>query len=350
MVFNLFFAFLILVLLLVLHELSHFLVAKKFGMKVEEFGIGYPPRLLAKKIKQTVYSFNLLPFGAFVKISDESFKEKSLAQRFWVVVAGVISFWLFSFVLLSLVMVLGTAVQIGDEEVVDSKPMVQITLIVPKSPAEEAGLFPGDVIEEMRSDFFVQRIDKVAQVQQFVKEHKGEEIVLEIKRGEERLSFSLVPCPSPPAGEGPIGIGLARVAIKKYSWLEGLKQGFFATLRLTKLIVFRLGGALVDLVAGRPSGLSFVGPIGILDIFAQSGRLGFSYLLQTTALISLHLAIFNALPIPVVDGGRVVLLGLEKIRKKPLNEKTEQTINNFFFLVLLSLMVWVTIKDIRRLF
>jgi regulator of sigma E protease len=350
MVFSLFFAFLILILLLVLHELSHFLVAKKFGMKVEEFGIGYPPRLLGKKIKETLYSFNLLPFGAFVKIPDGSFREKPLAQRFWVISAGVISFWVFSFVLLSLIMVLGTAVQIGDEELVDSKPMVQITLIVPNSPAKEAGLLPGDVIEEMKFGSFVQRIDKVGQVQKFVKEHKGEEIVLAIRRGEERLNLSLVPRSSPPVGEGPIGIGLARVTIKKYSWLEGLKQGCLATLRLTKLIVLRLGGALVDLVGGRPSGLSFVGPIGILDIFAQSGRLGLSYLLQTTALISLHLAIFNALPIPVVDGGRVVLLGLEKIRKKPLNERTEQSINNFFFLILLGLMVWVTIKDIRRLF
>ena len=103
------------------------------------------------------------------------------------------------------------------------------------------------------------------------------------------------------------------------------------------------------MIVGQPSGLEFVGPVGILDIFVKSGTLGISYYLQTTALISLHLAIFNALPIPAVDGGRVFLLGLEKARRKPLNEKTEQIINGAFFFLLLGLMIFVTIKDVIKL-
>jgi len=337
--------------LLILHELSHFGAAKKLGLEVEEFGVGYPPRLLAKKIGKTIYSFNLLPFGAFVRMPDSSLRKKAAWQRALVIMAGIVSFWLFSAILLIIVMMMGAPVQIEDEEKNFFDPRVQILGVASGSPAEEIGLKPGDVIRKVESPGFpIQKIDKVKEVQEFIQNHKGQEVILTIKRGKETLFLKAIPRVSYSQDEGALGIILARVGTKKYSAKEALIQGPLETIRMTGLIVVSLGQALYNLFLRKPSGIQLVGPVGIMNIFVQSGSLGLSYFLQTMAMISLHLAIFNALPFPVADGGKLSFLALEKIRKKPLNEKTEEKINTVFFGLMLLLMVLVTIKDIAKLF
>ncbi len=346
-----FIAFFSLIGLLILHEASHFLTAKKCGVNVTEFGIGYPPRIFGKKIGGTLYSFNLLLLGAFVAIDEKELKKKSFLQQGLIISAGIISFWIFSFVLIAVILFIGAFTQIEDSDEFVSEPSVQVVAIADASPAFDAVVKVGDLIYAIKPENQdMVMVDKVEEVQNVITSHKGEEIELNIKRQGEDLKLKLVPRVSPPQRQGAIGVALVRVGIKHYSWHQAIIGSAKETVRLTGLIISGLIGAVGDAFKGKPSNVELVGPIGIIGIFAKSGALGINYFLQNIAMISLHLAIFNALPIPIMDGGRFAFLVLEKLRKKPLNEKVEKKINNIFFLLLFTLMMFTTIKDIIKLF
>jgi len=360
MIFTLIIAFISLIGLIILHELGHFILAKKFGVKVEEFGIFLPPRLIGKKIGETIYSLNLLPLGAFVKLYGEedrekreywSFTQKPIWQRVLIVIGGVVSFWIISAILLSIVMGLGAPTAISDEEnenLID--PKVQIAAIAPGSPAEEAEIKPGDTIKQLIINNQQLTINKVKEVQELTEKYKGEEVTLTIQRGKEIFDVRLVPRVSPPEGEGPMGVALVRTAIKSYPWYQAPIQGVIATGNLTMAVIQGWGQALVNAIKGLPTGVQLMGPVGILGLFAQVGQLGVNYFLQFIAMISIYIALFNILPIPALDGGKLLFLGIEKIRRKPVSQKIEQSITGIFFALLIALLIWVTIKDIARLF
>ncbi len=360
MLFTIIIAFVSLIGLMILHEFGHFIVANKFGVKVEEFGIGYPPRIFGKKIGETIYSLNLLPFGAFVKIQGEiggiesarSFSGKPIYQRVLIILAGVISFWLIAAVLFSIVMGLGAPTAISDEEngsLVD--PKVQIAGISSGSPAAISGLKVGDTIIEVKSQKSkVKSINKVKELQEFTEENKGEEIVLTVERGKEIFTVSLVGRILPPSGEGPLGVALVRTAIKNYHGFQAIWQGILATINLTYAIIQGYWQAIGNLIKGLPSGVQMMGPVGVVSLFAQVNQMGINYFLQFVGMIAIYFAIFNVLPIPAVDGGKLLFLVIEAVRKKPVSEKIEQNITALCFSVLIILMIFVTIKDVMRIF
>ncbi len=351
--------------LMVLHEFGHFIVAKLFGVKVEEFGVGLPPRLFGKKIGQTVYSLNLIPFGAFVRIPDVDGEKKEdnkgnykklsnipVWQRALIVLAGVISFWIIGAVLLSIVFGLGASQAISDEETgLLANPRVLITAVSSNSPAEAAGIKPGDMIRELKADNQRFSVDKIKEVLEFTEKHKGEEMILVLERGKEFFEASLIPRVSPPEGEGAIGIVLTRTAEKSYPFFQAVAKGAEATVSLTIAITASLVDVLISLVRGQglPQGVQFVGPIGIGSLATQAAQVGLSYFLQFIAVIAVYLAIFNILPIPALDGGKLLFLGIEKIKGKPVKQKIEQNITAAFFILLILLIILVTIKDITRL-
>lgn len=354
-------AFFSLMGLVTLHELGHFIVAKKFGVKVEEFGIGYPPRLFGKKIGETLYSLNLLPFGAFVKIyghekrinHPRSFSTKPFWQRALIILGGVISFWIVSVILLSVVMGIGAPTAIEDEENHSLiNPRVQITAIAPGSPAEIAELEIGDTIIGLKFKDEHLKIDKVGQVQEFTQSHRGEEVILTVKRGREVFDTSLIPRSSPPKGERPMGVALLRTALKSYPWYQAPVKGIIATGNLTLLAVKGWGMVIASLFQGKgmPPGVEVGGPVRIFELFIDARSLGISYFLQFVAIISVFLALFNALPIPALDGGWFLFLVVEKIRGKPVSQKIELGVSTAFFFLLIALMILVTIKDITGLF
>jgi len=359
MILTIIIVFLSLIGLMVLHEFGHFVIAKKCGVKVEEFGIGYPPRIFGKKIGQTLYSLNLLPFGAFVKIQGEeggiesiqSFSQKPIWQRASIVIGGVVSFWIISAVLLSIAFGLGVPQAISDEATA-TNPKVQIVAIAPGSPAEKAGIRLGDTIKELTINNQQLTIKKVKEAQEFTEKYKGEKITLTIERGKEIFTASLVPRILPPEGEGPMGVGLARTALTNYPWFISPIKGVEASLNLTASIGSGLIEVFGKIVRGKglPPGAQLMGPVGMGSLMVQVAQLGLSYYLQFIALISIYLAIFNILPIPALDGGKLLFLAIEKIRKKPVSPKVEQNITGAFFTFLVALMIWVTIKDIARLF
>ena len=361
MVLTILITFISLISLLVLHEFSHFILAKKFGVKVEEFGIGYPPRLIGKKIGETIYSINLLPFGAFVKILGEeerlddprSFNKKPIWQRVLIVLAGVVSFWLISAILLSVVFGMGLPQAISDEENGNLvNPRVQIVAVAFESPAEEVGIRTGDIIRKFEIRNLKFEISKVKELQELTEKYKGEEITLTIERGKEIFDVKLVPRVSPPEGEGPMGIGLARTIIVSYPWYSAGLKGIEATGIMTGRTVVGLAQVLGNLIQGKglPPGTELAGPVRIGQMMVQAAEAGINYYLPFISMISIYLALFNVLPIPALDGGKLLFLAIEKFKGKPVNPKIEQRITAFFFFMLVLLAIWVTIKDITRLF
>ncbi|MBL7142106.1 MAG: site-2 protease family protein [Candidatus Pacebacteria bacterium] len=344
--------------LVTLHEFGHFIVAKKFGVKVEEFGIGFPPRIFGKKIGDTIYSLNLLPLGAFVKMPGEigqvndprSFSGQAVWKRALIAFAGVLSFWIVAAILFAIVFNLGTAVAVDDEASGLVNPRVQIASISAGSPAKLAGLQPGDTIKGMAISEEQLAVGKIREVQEFSNTHLGEEIVLTVERGNEVFDVKVVPRVSPPAGEGPLGVALVRTAMQSFSWYQAPWQGLVATVNMTGAIIKGYGQVISNIVQGQSSGVELMGPVGVVHLFTQASQMGTNYFLQFVGIVAIYIAIFNILPIPAVDGGKILFLGIEAIRRRPISEKVEQNITAVFFSLLLLLMVLVTIKDVARLF
>ena len=351
--FTILIVFFSLIFLIILHELGHFLVAKKFGVKVEEFGVFLPPRLYGRQFGETIYSINLIPFGAFVRVQGEegessledirSFSNKPIWQRVLIVVGGVVAFWVVAAVLLSFIMWLGFPAAVSDEGNGNLiNPKVQIAAIAQGSPADTAGLRVGDTLLQF---------GKVKEVQEFTDENRGEEIVLMVERGKEVFDVALVPRASPPEREGAMGVALVRVAEKSYPWYQAPIKGIETTFRLTGAIIAGLASLLGRLITGQglPPGAQLMGPVGIGVLLTQFAQLGITQYLHFIAVISIYLAIFNILPIPALDGGKLIFLGIEKIKGRPVNHKIEQRITAFFLAFLLLMIVLVTVRDIARL-
>jgi len=360
MVFTIIIAFVSLIGLMILHEFGHFVVAKRFGVKVEEFGIGYPPRLFGKRIGETIYSLNLIPFGGFVRMYGEekdikdprSFTGKPIWQRTLIIIGGVVAFWVIAAILLTIVFGLGAPTAVSDEEngnLID--PKVQIMAVASNSPAEKTGLKTGDTIVNLKFQILKIKTDKVKEVQEFIEAHKGKEITLSIQRGKDIFDISLIPRVEPPKDEGAMGVALVRTAIKAYPWYQSPIQGILATGNLTIAIVQGWGRILGSLLKGEgmPSGVKIAGPVKIFIMIGESVRLGLVNFLSFIAMISVAVALFNILPIPALDGGKILFLGIEAVRKKPVSQKIEQNITVAFFMILIALMVLVTIKDITKI-
>ncbi len=348
---NIFVAILSILLLVVIHELGHFLLAKKFGVRVEEFGIGLPPRLVGKKIGETLYSLNALPVGAFVKMTGEekrtndpaSFSIKPLWQRMSIVAGGVVAFWIVAIAIFSVLGFTSGIPTAVDDASAGLHPRVQILSVSKNSPAFEAGIEAGDILKNFT---------KVSDIQNFTQMHKGQKIMLTIERGKKVLTPVLVPRINPPEGEGSLGVVLSRTAFVRYPWYKAPVEGVVTTYQLTARIAVSLFDVLANLAQKRslPQGVEVSGPIGIvvmLTNFLASGPASFFAFL---GILSVYLAIFNALPIPAVDGGRLVFLVVEFFRKKPIAEHIERNMVAISFGILMALFIYVTVHDITRLF
>lgn len=349
----------ILGILVFVHELGHFALAKKIGAKVEEFGFGFPPRLLGVKKGETVYSINAIPLGGFVKIFGEdgenkqnhrSFANKKIWQRFLILIAGVAMNFLLAAVLLCVAYGIGLPQAVGDEENF-SNTKVQITFVAPGAPAEQAGLKAGDEIVSLVSGAgIVDKISKVGQVIKFAGDNQGEKTVISIKRGQDIMAINIMPRQNPPDGEGPLGIGLARVAVVAYPWHEAIGWGFTVAGEMVWLVISALGALLWGFFQTGKMAADVYGPVGIFSLTGQATQMGFIYLLQLTAILSLNLAVINALPFPALDGGRILFLLVEKIKGSPVSQRAEKIIHSAGFAFLILLMAAVTLRDVVRLF
>jgi regulator of sigma E protease len=327
--------------LIIIHEAGHFLVAKYFGLLVEEFGFGIPPRLLGKQLGETLVSLNWLPFGGFVKIYGEkhddekpgipptrSFSHQSVGKRALIIIAGVTMNFLLGWLLISLIFIIGTP------------QTVLITEVKEDSLAKAAGLLAGDQLAGFVSvDSFVKFIDK----------NKGKEVSLEIKRGAEVLNIKVTPRTAVPAGEGNLGIAVVESGIPKTGFFQAFWQGLITSFNLVWAILASVLKLIVGLFTDVNIFDRIVGPVGIVNVAIQTAKLGIVNLLQLIALISLNLAVFNVLPIPALDGGRLLFILVEKIKGSPIPVRTELVANSLGFALLVFLIFAVTIKDILTL-
>ena len=355
-------AFLCLIVLMIIHEFGHFIIAKKFGVKVEEFGIGYPPRLFGKKIGETIYSINLLPLGAFVRIYGEeggvddyrSFANLKIWKRVLIIIGGVAAFWLAAIIIFSIVFAMGADLPVGDQEVQRlTNPQIKVVAVSANSPASEAGLQIGDTLASIKYQASSIKLDKIKDFQDFTQAHAGEQLDLEISRNGAISNISLTPRENPPAGQGAVGIGLERMAtlIKKASWYSAPIQGATYTWQTTVSALQGLYITLSDLITGKgvPAGAEFAGPLGITVFLANAASYGAGFFLYFIGMISVFIAIFNLFPIPALDGGKLVFLLLEKIKGKPVSVKIEQWITMSCFVVLIALSLFITVRfDIPR--
>ncbi len=353
MLLTLIIAFFSLIALMIIHEFGHFFIAKKFGARVEEFGIGYPPRIFGKRFGETVYSVNLVPLGAFVKIYGEeggiddyrSFSKLKIWKRILIVLGGVIAFWLAAIVIFSIVFSIGVSVPIGDQDIVGITDIkIKILEVQKDSPAGLTGLKPGDEI---------MNVDKISDFQKLIQDNKGKKITLTINRDGKKIDVILTPRVSYPEGQGPTGVVIERVAniINKSPWYQLPLQGTIYTGKITWEALKGIYGFFASIFQGKgvPPEAQLAGPVGITIFLSQAASLGLGFFLYFIGSLTVLLAIFNLFPVPALDGGKLLFLIIEKITKKPVPVKWEQGITILFFFLLISMAVFVTIKfDIPR--
>ena len=355
-------AFFSLILLMVIHEFGHFIIAKKFGVKVEEFGIGYPPRLFGKRFGQTLYSINLIPLGAFVKIFGEegdvhdpkSFSNLAIWKRILIVLGGVLAFWVAAVIIFSLLFSIGAKVPVGDQDI-DGATNVDVTVmsVEKNSPAEAAGIQAGDVIKSAKSNTAETTVYKMGDFQNFIKDNKGNPVTVTVQREGASLNFNVTPRINPLEGQGATGVSLERLAtiIEKYPWYQAPWQGTVFTGKVTFEALKKLGEFFGHIFGGKglPSGTQLAGPVGITIFLANSASYGLGFFLYFVGSLSVLLAIFNLFPIPALDGGKLVFLIIEKIMGRPVPVRWEQTITIIFFVLLITMSLFITIRfDIPR--
>ena len=350
----------VLSILVFVHEFGHFITAKRAGMKVEEFGFGFPPRLFGIKKGETIYSINWIPFGGFVKILGESGEEKDNPQSFAskkagvrsrVIVAGVAMNILLAILLLAVGNWVGLRVGlINDAQFGQAKDIkVQIIQVAEDSPAAQAGLRVLDEITVLSVGDQRIEIARVEDVQEFVNQNLGREVKMQTKSGDQSREVSVVPRINPPEGEGALGVSLAATGIIDYPWYEAIGRGVTDSVFILQHTAIGYATIIKNAVISGKAGVELSGPVGIAVITGQAARLGFTYLMQFTALISLNLAILNIIPFPALDGGRLLFIGIEKARRgKPVPKKIEAAVNSVGFALLIMLMIYVTTKDILK--
>ena len=339
-------------ILVLVHEFGHFIAARLFGVSVEEFGIGFPPRAFGKVYGKTLYSINWIPLGGFVKLKGEqgeskndpdSFCSKSVWKRLVIVVAGVFMNFIFAVVVLAIGFSVGIPQPIRDvhygAQIRDEK--IIVTSIFPQSPAERAGMKTGDVLKTVDG----QIIERTEDFQRYVKERKGESVSLGIIRGKESLSFSVSPQEIPQEKYIGIGIAFEQVGTIVYPIYVAILEAFRLSISLCGQILFLIGSAIQHLTVS-----SFMGPVGVAASTGVIAKLGFSYLITLVVQLSLGLAMFNILPFPALDGGRALFMIIEKIRRKPISSKVENMFHTVGFFLLIALVLLVTVQDIQRLF
>jgi len=354
----------ILFVLVVSHEFGHFIVAKKSGMRVDEFSFGFPPKLFGFKKGETTYNINLLPLGGYVKIFGEnnteddkedksnkrSFKNKPLWSQALVLCAGVTMNFLLAWLLLSVGFITGlpSSVSQAPEGSVVLNQALTITSVTPNSPALKSGLKVGDKILSLKTINDITETPSADSVRYFIKNHGNENITVTYNRASEKLETNVVPenstDGSPVIGISMDVIGKLQLPIHQALW-EGLKLS-------SSLFVSTISGfynLIRDGVTGHGNLSALSGPVGIVGVVGDAAKFGFVYLLSFTALISINLAVINLIPFPALDGGQLLFLLIEKIKGSRINPKVANIVNMVGFAVLMLLMVIITYHDIIKL-
>lgn len=334
----------VLILLVLVHECGHYFTARAFKVRVEEFGLFFPPRLWSFQRGETKYSINAIPIGGFVKLAGEedpsvpgSLAGKKPYARIIVLAAGSIMNALLPLVLFSIAFMIPHNVAVGRVTVQD---------VAANSPAEQAGIEAGDTIIMMNGN----TVRNIGDIQSEIQLKLGQELEVTVEHADTtRETVSVVPRWQPPEGEGSVGVLTrltdATTVWENYPFWEAIPMGVSEC--IDTYILYKNG--IISLVIGAAPA-TIAGPVGIAEITGEAARAGFSYLLQFAAFFSINLAIINIFPLPALDGGRIVFVLLEWIRRgKRISARVEGLIHTAGFLLLIAAMLAITYQDIARI-
>lgn len=354
---------LLLSVLVLIHELGHFLMAKKIGVRVEEFGLGYPPKIFGIKIGETEYTLNILPFGGFVRLFGENgelegkkgkdakraFYAKSKIERILVLIAGVVMNFLLGVLVISYLFTQGVVVP---------TERVKVQEVLPYTPAQNAGLKKDDFILVVNG----RKIKSPQELISLTKQNAGKNVSLVIERCQskvqnsarsavcQKINLVIIPRTNYPKSEGPMGVAVSNLEIKTYPWWQAPVLGTIEAFKLTGYIAKGIFDVLWQLVTQAKVPQEVAGPIGIYKVTGQAVQMGgFIGVLQLMGLLSLNLAVVNILPIPALDGGRFALIILEAIFGRKKIDKIEKTMQVVGTVFILSLIVLITLSDLSRL-
>src|SRR3989338_8017351 len=355
----------VLVVLIVAHEFGHFIVAKKSGIRVDEFGIGFPPKLFGVKKGETEYTVNAMPFGGFVKIFGEDPDEESLygpdsARSFvnkpkyiqaGVIVAGVFFNILLAWILFSAGFMSGLPMPVGSapEGASLSNPVLVVAGVDGGTPAALSGLVVGDRVVALEEGVAQLKDISISNVQSFIAPREGKSIAVSVKHGDEMLQKLVVPAAGIVPDRAAIGITMDMVGTVKLSLLSAIFEGGKLTLVLTWETIKAFGNLIADVFAGTADFSGIAGPVGIVGLVGDASEFGFVYLLGFIAIISINLAVLNLIPFPALDGGRLLFLIIETIKGSPMNPKITNIVHTVGFVVLIGLLLAVTWNDVARL-
>lgn len=378
---NILIFFIILLVLVLVHEFGHFFTAKSFKIRVDEFGFGFPPKLFSFKKGETEYSVNALPFGGFVKIFGEDvdeadflevgfldkeedpekmkLAERNLAnkpkyQQALVMFAGIFANFLLAWVLFSFSFMSGLPMSVGSEPSGYSTMETNLVVIsvLANSPAEISGLKSGDKIISMKSGNDIISEINPDILKSFVISHSDKEIEFSYLRGKSEFlnTTKIIPIKNSAESNPTIGIAMDQVGIVKLPVLSAFWEGLKLDWSVTKDTVIGLYTLIKEGIMGKGSFSSVTGPVGMIGIVGNAYQFGFVYLLSFAALISINLAVINLIPFPALDGGRLLFLLIEKVKGSRLNPKFANTANMVGFAILILLMLLVTYHDVVKLF
>lgn len=351
----------ILTVLVLIHEFGHYAAARIIGVRVEEFGLGLPPRITGKKVGETEYTLNWLPIGGFVRLAGEDeapgvrnvkadsrkakrfFWARSKKERAAILSAGVIMNFL-----------LAVAITVGllATGVKEPSGRVHVERVVSGSPAQTAGLLTGDILLGMTGSEDPHAVYKIVvpkDIIAFADSHKGKTVTLRVLRGQDVVVIPLVPRINVPKGEGPIGIAISDLESHTYPFPEAFGKAVSINVFRARDMLASLGTTLWRLITLRPPESDVAGPIGIAQVTGQAVKFGWTAVLEFASILSLNLAVLNILPIPALDGGRLAFVLLEKIFRRRVNPIFERNAHQIGMIVLLALILLVSVNDILRL-
>lgn len=347
------FTFLIILSILIfVHESGHFLAARLTGIKVEEFAFGLPftKALFSKKIKKVKISAYPILFGGFVKLLGEEEKElkskkippnafcaKSSSVRAFVTIAGVFMNFLLTILIITFILVKGVFIPTNK---------VYLEKIFPNTPASKAGLLKNDQILEINN----QKITNPQQLITYTKKNLGQKITLQVLRDNKKLTFKITPRKKYPSNQGPMGIAISNLEEKKYPLFKAPYYALKETVNLS-LIIFKAIYLMVkEIILKGAFPKDVAGPIGVAQLTGQAVQFGYMAVFWLTAFLSLNLAIFNILPFPALDGGRLLFIFAEVVFGKKIAPKVEQIVNTAGMAILFAFVILVTINDLNRIF
>ncbi len=370
---------LLLTFLVVIHELGHAIVARRNGVIVQEFGVGFPPRAWSKKLKNKILlSINWLPLGGFVKLQGESddagkkgdYGAASLWVKTKILLAGITINWLAAVLIFTGLGLVGFPKVIPDQfhvasDTVETTEPLKALFVENGSPASKAGVKKGDTLVSLNG----QKVDSPEELMAATKKNKGKTVPLVYQQHGKTVTTDVALRKEPGKNQGIIGVSSASKSNYRSTWSAPI-VGVGTTVQFSMLTVKGLGDLVVNLTQGISSqlsnsqtvrekgsqniseaGASVAGPIGILGvIFPAAQEAGPVTLLLLVGLISLTLAVMNALPIPALDGGRLFVTLLFRLIKKPLNKELEQKVHGAGFMFLLALIMVITIADVFKFF